>query len=133
MSDQPERTHDAAVGAQLRAMRLRYVLKQEELAAALGVKHAAISRWERGERGLSVDMLLTIAERFGVPAAELLPEDHRAPAAPPQAPAPPAGQQTPQDAAIASIIHVLREQPELILQVIAFIEQQAMAEPNTIQ
>ena len=84
MTDGAPRIHDQEVGAKLRELRLRYVLKQEELAQVLGVKHAAISRWERGARGLTVAMLLTIAERFGIPAAELLPERHRAsPASPP--------------------------------------------------
>lgn len=123
MSDHATLTHDQAVGAKLRALRLRYVLKQEELAQVLGVKHAAISRWERGARGLTVDMLLTIAERFGIPAAELLPERHQAP--PPPAPI---STYAPEDAAVNSIVHVLRERPDLVLQVMEFIEQQTVSE-----
>lgn len=118
------RTHDQEVGAKLRQLRLRYVLKQEELAQALGVKHAAISRWERGARGLTVDMLLTIAERFGIPAAELLPEGHQT-----STPLPPTSQRSPDDAAVNSIVHVLQARPDLVLRVMAFIEQQAASDP----
>jgi len=121
------RTHDQEVGARLRELRLRYVLKQEELAKALGVKHAAISRWERGARGLTVDMLLTIAERFGIPAAELLPERHQTATLPP-----PTSQRSPDDAAVNSIVHVLRARPDLILRVMAFIEQQAVSDPADV-
>jgi transcriptional regulator with XRE-family HTH domain len=38
--------------AELRTWRKRWGLKQRELAQALGVKNLAISRWERGERGI---------------------------------------------------------------------------------
>lgn len=101
--------YDGEVGAQLRAVRLRAVVKQAELAAVLGVQRAAVTRWEQGTRGLSVAMLLTIADRFGVPAQELLPARYHA--APPAPPAP----STPEDGAIASIVRVLRERPELIV------------------
>jgi transcriptional regulator with XRE-family HTH domain len=127
MIDRATRTHDQEVGAKLRELRLRYVLKQEELAQALGVKHAAISRWESGVRGLTVDMLLTIAERFGIPASELLPERHQAPSPPP-----PTSQRPPEDAAVNSIVHVLRERPDLVLRVMEFIEQQTVSDPTDV-
>jgi transcriptional regulator with XRE-family HTH domain len=38
--------------AELRTWRKRWRLKQRELAQALGVKNLAVSRWERGERGI---------------------------------------------------------------------------------
>ena len=124
MTDGAPRIHDQEVGAKLRELRLRYVLKQEELAQVLGVKHAAISRWERGARGLTVAMLLTIAERFGIPAAELLPERHRASPA-----SPPVSHHTPEDAAVHRVVHLLRTRPDLLLQVMAFIEQQVVSDP----
>jgi len=127
MTDRATGTHDQEVGAMLRELRLRYVLKQQELAQALGVKHAAVSRWERGARGLTVDVLLTIAERFGIPAAELLPERHQAP--PPPSPI---GKHSPEDAAVNGIVHVLRERPDLVLQVMAFIEQQTVSDPADV-
>ena len=127
MTDRATRTHDQEVGAQLRELRLRYVLKQEELAQALGVKHAAISRWESGVRGLTVDMLLTIAERFGIPASELLPERHRTLPSPP-----PTSQRPPEDAAINSIVHVLQERPDLVLLVMGFIEQKTVNDPADV-
>jgi hypothetical protein len=69
-------------------------------------------------------MLLTIAERFGIPAAELLPERHRALPA-----SPPVSHHTPEDAAVHRVVHLLRARPDLLLQVMAFIEQQAVSDP----
>jgi transcriptional regulator with XRE-family HTH domain len=37
---------------ELRIWRKGWGLKQRELAQALGVKNLAVSRWERGERGI---------------------------------------------------------------------------------
>ena len=69
--------YDTEVGANLRALRLSYAIKQADLAARLGVQRAAVTRWEQGTRGLTVDMLLRIADTFGVPASRLLPEGHQ--------------------------------------------------------
>ena len=69
--------YDAEVGARLRSLRLSYTVKQTDLAARLGVQRAAVTRWEQGTRGLTVDMLLKIADTFGIPASRLLPERHQ--------------------------------------------------------
>jgi transcriptional regulator with XRE-family HTH domain len=120
--------YDAQIGANLRALRLSYTVKQTDLAGRLGVQRAAVTRWEQGTRGLTVDMLLRIADTFGIPASRLLPERHREPGAAPisaeqRAKVPPSLEES----AIASIAQVLRERPELIIAVMQFLEQQALA------
>jgi transcriptional regulator with XRE-family HTH domain len=119
--------YDAEVGANLRALRLSYTVKQTDLAERLGVQRAAVTRWEQGTRGLTVDMLLRIADTFGIPASRLLPERHqdtgRAPASVEQrVSAPPSLEES----AIVSIAQVLRERPELIITVMQFLEQQTL-------
>jgi transcriptional regulator with XRE-family HTH domain len=119
--------YDAEVGANLRALRLSYTVKQTDLATRLGVQRAAVTRWERGTRGLTVDMLLRIADTFGVPASRLLPQRHQesgTASVPTQqrAEAP----QSLEESAIASIAQVLRERPELIIAMMQFLEQQAV-------
>ncbi len=76
MSANPSPEYDAEVGAHLRSLRLSYAVKQTDLAARLGVQRAAVTRWEQGTRGLTVDMLLRIADTFGIPASQLLPDRH---------------------------------------------------------
>ena len=46
--------------AELRTWRKRWGLKQRELAQALGVKNLAVSRWERGERGIPALLPLAV-------------------------------------------------------------------------
>ena len=119
--------YDAEVGANLRSLRLSYAVKQTDLAARLGVQRAAVTRWEQGTRGLTVDMLLKIADTFGIPASRLLPEHHQdvgsAPAVNEQ---PISAPQSLEESAIASIAHVLHERPELIIAVMQFLEQQSL-------
>src|SRR3954464_13426377 len=102
--------YDAEAGAGLRPLRLSYPVKQADLAARLGVQRAAVTRWEQGTRGLTVDMLLRIADTFGIPASRLLPTRHQETGA---APAPieqrAAGPQSIEESAITSIAQVLRE------------------------
>jgi transcriptional regulator with XRE-family HTH domain len=62
----------ARVGTALRAYRLRRDLSQSELARLAGVSPSAISQVERGERGLSLETLLTLAGRLNVTLDELL-------------------------------------------------------------
>src|SRR5215207_9360915 len=108
--------YDAEVGAKVRALRLSYTIKQTDLAARLGVQRAAVTRWEQGTRGLTVDMLLRIADTFGIPASRLLPDRHHEAAAPSgrsdQMTAPPPSLE---ESAISSITQLLRERPELII------------------
>src|SRR5215207_3769087 len=120
--------YDAEVGAKVRALRLSYTIKQTDLAARLGVQRAAVTRWEQGTRGLTVDMLLRIADTFGIPASRLLPERHHDAATLPAplgqvAAAPPSLEES----AITSITHLLRERPGLIITVMQFLEQQTLA------
>jgi transcriptional regulator with XRE-family HTH domain len=123
--------YDAEVGAKVRALRLSYTIKQTDLAARLGVQRAAVTRWEQGTRGLTVDMLLRIADTFGIPASRLLPDRHHDSATQPAlseqaAVAPPSLEES----AITSITHLLRQQPELIIAVMQLLEQQTFAAEN---
>jgi transcriptional regulator with XRE-family HTH domain len=119
--------NDAEVGANLRALRLSYTVKQADLAARLGVQRAAVTRWERGTRGLTTDMLLRIADTFGIPASRLLPDRHREMGATPVLAEQPAeAPRSLEESAIASIVQVLRERPDLIVAVMQFLEQQML-------
>jgi transcriptional regulator with XRE-family HTH domain len=120
--------YDAEVGAKVRALRLSYMIKQTDLAARLGVQRAAVTRWEQGTRGLTVDILLRIADTFGIPASRLLPDRHQEAATQPAlvdqtVMAPPSLEES----AITSITHLLRERPELIIAVMQLLEQQTLA------
>jgi transcriptional regulator with XRE-family HTH domain len=118
--------YDAQIGAKVRALRLSYTVKQTDLAARLGVQRAAVTRWEQGTRGLTVDMLLRIADTFGIPASQLLPDRHHETAAAPAPLAAPAvAPPSLEESAITSIAQVLRERPELIIAVMQFLEQQS--------
>lgn len=118
MTEIPE--YDRIVGERLRDVRLQALVKQSELASAVGVQRAAVTRWEQGTRGLSVAMLLTLAEQLNVPAATLLPSEHQlsSVAAPTSSPA-----ASSHDQAIASIMHVLHLRPDLIADLMLFLEQ----------
>jgi transcriptional regulator with XRE-family HTH domain len=62
----------ARVGTALRAYRLRRDLSQSDLARLAGVSPSAISQVERGERGLSLETLMTLSGRLNVTLDELL-------------------------------------------------------------
>lgn len=135
MSTPDARGYDRAVGVLLRALRHSYRIKQEQLATRLGVDVTTISRYERGERAMTIGTLLAIADLFRVPAEALLPPEHRLAApvvAPPeaiQALADSGGDLAPMElGAITSILQVLRANPALILPVMATIEQHAAQE-----
>lgn len=52
-------------------------LSQEQLARRLGTSKGVISRYETGERGLSIEMQFRLAEALGIWVGELfLPVDH---------------------------------------------------------
>ncbi len=127
MSTSPLPDYDAEVGANLRSLRLSYTAKQADLAARLGVQRAAVTRWEQGTRGLTVDMLLRIADTFGIPASRLLPTRHQETgAASAQIDQRAAAPQSIEESAITSIAQVLRERPMLIVAVMQFLEQQSL-------
>ena len=118
--------YDAQVGANLRVLRLSYTVKQTELATRLGVQRAAVTRWEQGTRGLTMDMLLRIADTFGIPASRLLPERHRDHALPADGSLASSAQSL-EESAIASIAQILRERSDLIVSVMQLIEREAFA------
>jgi transcriptional regulator with XRE-family HTH domain len=64
------------VGAALRNVRAERNITQTELARTAGISPSAISQAERGRRGLSVDTLLTLADRLGMTLDELLQGSH---------------------------------------------------------
>lgn len=98
--------YDAAVGALLREQRLEALAKQRDLAAALQVTRATVTRWEQGIRGLNVATLLTIADALGIPGSQLLPEAHR----------------EAMDPSLAAIVQTLRTRPDLVPTVQALLE-----------
>jgi transcriptional regulator with XRE-family HTH domain len=64
----------ASVGQRIRATREALGWTQSDLAARLGRTQTAVSYWESGRRGLSLDDLVDVARVLGVPNAELLPD-----------------------------------------------------------
>jgi len=64
---------DARVGAAIRAGRLRAGIKQEELAAAIGLDRTTLSRYEAGSRSVPIGALLQIAYVLRAPLSELIP------------------------------------------------------------
>jgi transcriptional regulator with XRE-family HTH domain len=133
MSTTDSRTYDREVGHRLRELRRRYRVKQEQLAARLGVDVATISRYERGERAMTVGTLVMIANQFDVPAATLLPDAHQAapnaslpaPLVPPDLPPLEAG-------ALKSIVAVLVARPELLVPVMNAMEQFGEGAPEGV-
>lgn len=114
--------NDVVVGRALRELRLSLHIKQSELARALNVTRATVTRWENGTRPMSVSTLLALAELLGAPASLLLPEQHR-PAAPDAGKTPAAPERQPAgQPAIRAIEQVLEVRPELIPTVIALLE-----------
>lgn len=72
----------ASVGQRIRAGREALGWTQSDLADRLGCTQTAVSYWESGRRGLSLDDLVDVARVLGVPAAELLPDRHGRPPLP---------------------------------------------------
>jgi len=63
------------VGEFIRMMRREKGLTQEELGELLGVKKSAISRWESGERGITLKNIRNISKIMNVPLDALLEHD----------------------------------------------------------
>ena len=59
----------------LKALRTQAGMTQEQLAEAIYVTRAAISKWETGRGYPGVDSLKLIAQTFGVSIDELISED----------------------------------------------------------
>jgi transcriptional regulator with XRE-family HTH domain len=103
---------DARVGAAIRAERLRAGIKQEDLAAAIGLDRTTLSRYEAGSRGVPIGALLQIAYSLRAPLSELIPGARAmeaAWAAPADSDLPPAVQE---------ITRALAEHPGWIAQVV---------------
>lgn len=77
MTNTNARSLDSTIGAVLKEQRLMLNVRQEELAQALGVTRATITRYETGQRRITVAALLEIANALGVPASSLLPRIHQ--------------------------------------------------------
>jgi transcriptional regulator with XRE-family HTH domain len=57
----------------VRDLRLARAVTQEELAAVLGVKRESMSRYESGERAITIALLLDIAAALEQPITAFLP------------------------------------------------------------
>lgn len=62
------------LGSRLRQERLKHNLTQERLAEKIDVSHAYIGQIERGERSLTLETLIKLANQLEVTADELLHE-----------------------------------------------------------
>lgn len=61
-----EQTSDKMVGQRIRAARRARELNQEELSVRLGIHRNSLVRYERGERGIDVELLVRIARELEV-------------------------------------------------------------------
>lgn len=76
VEDGVARLEDAPASARLsvglRALRQARHLSQADVARAAGISASAVSQAERGERGLSLETLVTLTDRLGITIDELL-------------------------------------------------------------
>lgn len=63
-----------AVGARIREVRRDCGVSASELGAAIGRTEQIVYQWERGERGISMAMFLSIALALRCRATDLLPD-----------------------------------------------------------
>ena len=59
------------IGDNLRAMRARERMSQEELAKKIGVSTSTIINWEGGKGGIGLDKACALADLFGCPLDDL--------------------------------------------------------------
>ena len=64
-----------SVGERIRQLRWKKGVKLGELGAKVGLTAAAMSRYELGQRRISVELAARIAEVLGVPIQALLPTE----------------------------------------------------------
>lgn len=96
MRRQREERVASHVAQRVRRLRLAQAMTQEELAAALGVKRESVSRYESGERTITIALLLDIAAAFGLPVSAFLPLAQL------------------EDSSLAQIVAALHARPDLI-------------------
>lgn len=65
---------DSAVGALVKAARLKYRMTQKELAEVLGVSGQLIVKYEKGGCSIPLYTLAIIASVLGVKVTKLIPE-----------------------------------------------------------
>lgn len=63
---------DDTVGERIKKTRKDKGWSQKDLAAKLGISHALVSQYERGERNPKIDTLHKIADALGVPLNDLV-------------------------------------------------------------
>lgn len=68
----PSMTFTGTLGDRITALRIENRISQKDLADFLFVNQATVSRWERGIRFPDDDLLVKMAERFGVDPSVLL-------------------------------------------------------------
>lgn len=68
------------VGDNLRAMRARKRMSQEEPAARIGVSTGTIVNWEGGKGGIGFDKAWMLCDLFGCPLDDLAGRNHQSPA-----------------------------------------------------
>jgi transcriptional regulator with XRE-family HTH domain len=61
----------ALFGERLRSLRIESGLSQEELADRSHVHRTYVSSVERGQRNVSIDIIVRLAEALDIPASEL--------------------------------------------------------------
>lgn len=96
MRRQREERVASHVAQRVRSLRLAQAMTQEELATALGVKRESVSRYESGERAITIALLLDIAAALGLPVSTFLPLAQ------------------PEDSSLALVVAALRVRPDLI-------------------
>lgn len=100
-----QRMLNQRIGAAIRAARLTRGVTQEELARAFGVDRVTIARYEGGARAISAPALLQILSFLG---REIQLEGGQA------SDGAPARRAQPLEPAVARIVQLLQERPELI-------------------
>src|SRR3990172_6390114 len=68
-------TGKSLLGTRLKQAREAQEMTQEDLAARLGIHRNTLSRYERGELGISTDLLVTIARLLKRPVSWFLSEE----------------------------------------------------------
>ncbi len=65
------------LGEKIRGLRLARGMRQEELGRRIGASKQSVSNWENGNILPSIDVLLRVADFFGVSTDYLLGRDER--------------------------------------------------------